>query len=111
MTRPSREGIAIMTDGSAQDDAPEGERTFTDAQGERWTFSPRRRVRRGEEASIVVIARSAFQTRVVTCPREEWEGSPDLAQLLVASIPTGGSQGAKAPPPDGHPPGKTKPSF
>lgn len=91
---------------SASDDPTEtgdrsrGELSFTDAAGERWTFTTRRRVRQGEESSVAVIVRSAFQTRVVTCSRDEWESGPDLARLLERSLPSGGSRGAKMPPPN-----------
>ena len=103
-----------MATASPGDTSGSTDRTFTDVRGEEWTFSRRRRVRRDEEEThIAVVARSAFQTRIVTCRREEWETArPDLAGLLARSVPAGGSRGAH---PDGPPrPGKTppkKPSF
>ncbi|HEX6643572.1 MAG TPA: hypothetical protein VF037_02785 [Gemmatimonadales bacterium] len=71
-------------------------RTWTDEQGEAWTFTRRRRVRRDEEEThIALVARSASQVRIVTCRREEWEtGSPVFSRLLGRSVPAGGSRGA-----------------
>lgn len=98
---------------SGPDDADGGEhRTYTDARGEEWTFTRRRRVRRSEEEThIALVARSAFQSRIVTCRRDEWEiPKPDLSNLLARSVPAGGSRANPAP----ARPGKavpTKPSF
>lgn len=87
-------------------------RSFTDARGEEWTFTRRRHVRRSEEEThIAIVARSAFQSRIVTCHRDEWETPrPDLARLLARSVPAGGSRANPAP---GRPGKSTpkKPSF
>ncbi|HEU4828642.1 MAG TPA: hypothetical protein VFT04_05565 [Gemmatimonadales bacterium] len=74
-------------------------RSFTDDHGEEWTFTRRRHVRRSEEEThIAIIARSAFQSRIVTCRRDEWDtAKPDLARLLARSVPAGGSRANPGP--------------
>lgn len=74
------------------------EREFTDRGGVQWTFAPRKRVRREEEEThVTLLIRSAFETRVVTCRRDEWDTpAPDLGRLLAQSVPSGGSRGAKS---------------
>lgn len=76
----------------------ENDSVYTDADGIAWTFVPRQKVRREEEAThVTLLARSAFETRVITCLREEWETpSPDYAGLLSQSLPGGGSRSAPA---------------
>jgi len=73
---------------------------YTDADGVPWTFAERRRVRQEEAGRfVVVIATSAFETRIVRCTREEWTcQAPDFARLLAESVPSGGSRGS-----GGHP--------
>lgn len=81
-------------------DESEGERrTFTDARGEEWTFTRRGGVRQSEEEThIAVMARSAFQSRIVTCRRDEWEiARPDFSSLLARSVPAGGSRANPGP--------------
>jgi hypothetical protein len=97
---------------SGFDDLADEQHTFTDARGEEWTFARRRGVRRSEEEThIAVVARSAFQSRIVTCHRDEWETQrPDLSSLLARSVPAGGSRANPGP----ARPGKTtpgKPTF
>lgn len=77
----------------------EDRRSFTDDRGEEWTFTRRRHVRRSdEEAYIAVVVRSAVQSRIVTCRREEWETArPDLGRLLARSVPAGGSRANPGP--------------
>lgn len=77
----------------------ENDSVYTDADGVAWTFVIRPQVRREEEAThVTLLARSAFETRVITCLRERWETpSPDYAGLLDQSLPGGGSRSAPAP--------------
>lgn len=84
---------------SGFDDRAGEQHTFTDARGEEWTFARRQGVRRSEEDThIAVVARSAFQSRIVTCHRDEWETQrPDLSSLLARSVPAGGSRANPGP--------------
>lgn len=78
------------------------EREFTDANGVTWTFSQRAHVRGSEELThVALLITSAWESRVVSCPRSEWESaSPDYARLLEQSLPAGGSRGVDRPGPD-----------
>ena len=84
---------------SGFDDLTDEQHRFIDARGEEWTFARRRGVRRSEEDThIAVVARSAFQSRIVTCHRDEWETPrPDLSSLLARSVPAGGSRANPGP--------------
>jgi hypothetical protein len=75
------------------------EREFTDANGVTWTFTQRAHVRGSEELThVALLVASAWETRVVSCPRTEWESkSPDYARLLEQSLPVGGSRGVDRP--------------
>jgi len=75
------------------------EREFADANGVTWTFTQRAHVRGSEELThVALLITSAWESRVVSCPRTEWESaSPDYARLLEQSVPTGGSRGVDRP--------------
>ncbi len=76
------------------------QREYVDASGIPWTFVERKRVRREEaDRFVVIMACSAFETRVIRCEREQWDTeSPDYAALLAMSLPAGGSRGPHAEP-------------
>ena len=75
------------------------EREFTDPNGVTWTFTLRPHVREREALTHVALrVESAWETRVVSCPRAEWEAEPpDLARLLEESLPVGGSRAIDRP--------------
>ena len=77
-------------------------REFTDANGVTWTFTQRAHVRGSEELThVALLITSAWESRVVSCPRTEWESaSPDYARLLEQSLPAGGSRGVDRSAPD-----------
>lgn len=91
---------------------PGESRRYTDANGTEWTFTARPHVRLGEEETHVsLLIESAWETRVVVCPREEWElDEPDFARLLAESLPPGGSRGLSVPESD-EPPEPDLPQF
>ncbi len=84
------------------------EREYTDANGVTWTFAQRPQVRGSEAAThVAVTISSPWESRVVSCPRGEWDSPfPDYARLLEESLPVGGSRGIDRPGPDG-----TGPAF
>jgi len=75
------------------------EHEFTDANGVAWTFAQRAHVRGSEALThVALLITSPWETRIVSCPRTEWESeSPDYARLLEQSLPTGGSRGVDRP--------------
>jgi hypothetical protein len=75
------------------------EHEFTDANGVAWTFTQRAQVRGSEALThVALLITSPWETRIVSCPRTEWESeSPDYARLLEQSLPTGGSRGVDRP--------------
>jgi hypothetical protein len=82
------------------------EREFTDPNGVTWTFIQRPHVRESEALTHVALRiESPWETRVVSCPRAEWEAEqPDLARLLEESLPVGGSRGIDRSSLPGDPP-------
>jgi len=83
------------------------ERAWTTPEGRTWTFRARPEARKAEtDTHIVLLAESLGETRIVSCPRGEWEGSaPDLAGLFRRSVPAGGSRGVRPP----HDPSRPEP--
>lgn len=99
-----------MTDQRRRQRAGGDGHEYTDANGIAWTFTPRPQVRHSEEDThVVLLIESAWQARVATCPRAEWERpTPDYARILAESLPIGGSRGQGArdsEPRDPDPPG------
>jgi hypothetical protein len=74
-------------------------REFFLHQGRTWFVRTRESVRKGEsETHITLELVSDHETRVVSCPREEWEvRNPDFAALLARSVASGASH--QIPPP------------
>jgi hypothetical protein len=72
-----------------------GGREYIDPNGVVWTFTQRPQVREGEEQThVALMIESPWESRVVSCPRAEWEtAQPDYARLLGGSVPVGGSRG------------------
>jgi hypothetical protein len=70
------------------------ERSWVDADGRTWRFRPRPDVRKDEmETHVVLLIESLGETRIVSCPREEWQSAePDWAGLIARSVPEGGSR-------------------
>ena len=68
-------------------------REFFLHQGQTWFVRTRESVRRGEsETHVTLELVSDHETRVVSCPREEWEvRNPDFADLLARSVASGAS--------------------
>jgi hypothetical protein len=68
-------------------------REFFLHQGQTWFVRIRESVRRGEaETHVTLELVSDHETRVVSCPREEWEvRNPDFAGLLARSVASGAS--------------------
>lgn len=80
------------------------ERAFIGPDRRFWLVRPRAGARQGERTTHIVLEFLADdETRVVSCPREEWEvPAPDFAGLLARSVPGGASRGVlrmkEAPP-------------
>ena len=74
-------------------------REFFLHQGRTWFVRTRDSVRKDEaETHVTLELVSDQETRVVTCPREEWEvRNPDFAALLARSVASGASH--QIPPP------------
>ena len=68
-------------------------REFFLHQGQTWFVRTRESVRCGESDTHVTLELvSDHETRVVSCPREEWEvRDPDFAGLLARSVASGAS--------------------
>lgn len=68
-------------------------REFFFHHGKTWFVRTRESVRRGEADTHVTLELvSDHETRVVSCPREEWEvRNPDFAGLLARSVASGAS--------------------
>ncbi len=81
-------------------------RDYTDPNGVTWTFTQRAYAREGEALTHVTLSiESAWETRIVSCARAEWDRDlPDYTRLLEKSVPVGASRGldrqdvAEAPP-------------
>ncbi|HEX6107653.1 MAG TPA: hypothetical protein VFZ26_18860 [Gemmatimonadales bacterium] len=71
------------------------ERAFIGPDRRFWLVRPRSTARKHEESTHVVLElMTDDETRVVTCPREEWEvPAPDFAALLARSVAGGASRG------------------
>jgi hypothetical protein len=71
------------------------ERAFIGPERRFWLIRPRPSARHAEVPTHVVLECMADdETRVVSCPREEWETpAPDFAGLLARSVPGGASRG------------------
>lgn len=69
-------------------------REFFFYQGRTWFVHARPSVRKGEvDTRVTLELMSDNETRVVSCPREEWEvRDPDFAGLLARSVATGASR-------------------
>jgi hypothetical protein len=80
------------------------ERSWISPDGRIWTFRARPEARKDETTTHVVLqVESLGEIRIVSCPREAWEGpAPDWAGLLARSVPAGGSRGVRPSP---RPPG------
>jgi hypothetical protein len=74
-------------------DASPSEREFLAPDGRTWTFRVRPEARK-EEASthLTLELTTGSETRVLSCPRDEWAGAPDLLDLLSRSVTAGGSR-------------------
>ena len=74
---------------------------YVDANGTTWTFTPREQVRHSEEAThVAILIESAWESRVASCLRTEWEVErPDYLRILADSVAAGGSRGRNAPDP------------
>ena len=70
-------------------------RTYTAPDGRTWAFRRRPEVRHAEAAThVTLLVESLGQVRVVSCLREEWEGTQtDFGALLARAVPVGGSRG------------------
>jgi hypothetical protein len=68
-------------------------REFFLHQGKTWFVRARESVRRGEaETHVTLELVSDQETRVVSCPRDEWDvRDPDFAGLLARSVAAGAS--------------------
>lgn len=68
-------------------------REFFHLEGRTWLVRARPAVRRDESATHVTLElTSDDETRVVSCPRAEWEVlAPDFAALLARSVAAGAS--------------------
>jgi hypothetical protein len=75
------------------------ERTWHSPDGRTWTFRARSDARKAEtDTHVVLLVESLGETRIVSCPRGEWERAvPDWAGLLARSVPAGGSRGVRPP--------------
>ena len=71
------------------------ERAFIGPDRRFWLVRPRPATRRNEGDTHVVLEFMADdETRVVSCPRDEWEvPAPDFAGLLARSVVGGASRG------------------
>ena len=69
-------------------------REFFHLDGRTWFVRARPAVRRDESATHVTLElTSDDETRVVSCPREEWEVlTPDFEALLARSVAAGASR-------------------
>lgn len=69
-------------------------REFFYVNGRTWFVRARPAVRRDESATHVTLElTSDDETRIVSCPREEWEVlAPDFAALLARSVAAGASR-------------------
>lgn len=68
-------------------------REFFFHQGQTWFVRARESVRKGEvDTHVTLELVSDQETRVVSCPREEWEvRNPDFPSLLARSVSSGAS--------------------
>jgi hypothetical protein len=71
------------------------ERAFIGPDRRFWLVRPRPSTRRDEgETHVVLELMADDETRVVSCPRADWEvPAPDFASLLARSVPGGASRG------------------
>lgn len=74
------------------------ERKFVTPNGRSWTIHLRPYVRKDESGHVTLELISDAETRIVSCPREEWEASdPDLGSLLARSVTTGAGRNIMSP--------------
>lgn len=74
------------------------ERKFVAPNGRAWIIRPRSYVRKDESDHVTLELVSDAETRIVNCPREEWEApNPDLSSLLARSVTTGAGRNVMSP--------------
>ena len=75
-------------------------REFFSLDGKTWLVRSRPEVRKDEVATHVTLELVCDEeTRVVSCPRAEWETpAPDYAALLARSVVAGASRSIARPP-------------
>jgi hypothetical protein len=74
------------------------ERKFVAPNGRAWIIHPRSYVRKHESDPVTLELVSGAETRIVNCPRAEWEGpNPDLSSLLARAVTPGAGRNVMSP--------------